>query len=69
MSKGDNTRPRSSHISKEEYDRNFEAIFGVRELKTWKPGEDDEPNADVQGSGVDVEVGQDTRGGEEERGN
>jgi hypothetical protein len=33
MSKGDNVRPHD----KKSFDRNFEAVFGKKELKTWNP--------------------------------
>lgn len=33
MSKGDNRRP--SSVSKEEYDKNFEALFGKKKLNIW----------------------------------
>jgi hypothetical protein len=34
MGKGDTTRP--SHVSKEKYDDNFEAVFGRKELPLWE---------------------------------
>lgn len=43
MSKGDNVRPHN----KERFDKNFEAVFGKKELKTWDPAKEalDELNA------------------------
>lgn len=34
MGKGDTRRP--SHVSKKEYDANFEAVFGRKELRQWE---------------------------------
>lgn len=34
MGKGDHTRP--SSVSKEEYDANFEAVFGKKKLNVWE---------------------------------
>ncbi len=35
MGKGDKRRP--SQVPTEEYDRNFEAIFGQKKLNVWEP--------------------------------
>jgi len=35
MGKGDTPRPLS--IPREEYEKNYEAVFGRREIKTWNP--------------------------------
>jgi hypothetical protein len=40
MGKGDNRRP--SSVSKEEYDNNFEAIFGKKKLNLMDQEEDNE---------------------------
>jgi hypothetical protein len=40
MGKGSTTRPHS--IPRAEYEKNYEAIFGRREIKTWNPEEDDD---------------------------
>ena len=39
MSKGDNRRP--SSIPKEEYDENFESIFGKKKLNIWEDKDDE----------------------------
>lgn len=44
MSKGDNRRP--SSVSKEEYDENFEALFGKKKLNIWE--NPDESDSDIQ---------------------
>lgn len=48
MSKGDWKRPRDGSVSKEQYDDNFEAVFGKKEIKTWNPEEDNEQEKSVQ---------------------
>lgn len=46
MSKGDKKRPRAAHVTKEQYDDNYEAIFRRR---TTEP-------SDSPGDGADSEV-------------
>ena len=51
MSKGDNKRP--SSISKEEYDANFEAAFGKKEIRTWKDAPGSEQGDQSSGGSLD----------------
>lgn len=57
MSKGDTRRP--SSVSKGEYDANYEAAFGKKELKQWE----DAPRVDEGDRGPNGEVSSDEHGG------
>jgi hypothetical protein len=60
MAKGDHRRPRSSKVSKEQYDESFEHIFGRKEIKTWDPSREAESPDDVHNADPVREAGQGT---------
>lgn len=41
MSKGDGRRRRGPNVSQDQYDRNFEEIFGINGSVIWDPQEDE----------------------------